>query len=138
MDAVLIVLQDFLGDSSGAAIWFVALAAAAAFALTLGLSAFVAGVIDPVRRRLGQLRTDVNSQTSTAASMADSLSNLANIVTPRSERERHRIDRMLLHAGYRTASARTLYFGVKALLIIILPLAVLLASPLLPKITTNQ
>ena len=138
MDAVLIALQDFLGDSSGAAIWFVALAAASAFALALGLSSLVAGAIDPVRRRLGQLHANGNSQTSTAASMADSLSNLANIVSPRSERERHRIDNMLMHAGYRTASARTLYFGVKALLIIVLPLIVLLASPLFPKLTTNQ
>ncbi|WP_157994430.1 type II secretion system F family protein [Peristeroidobacter agariperforans] len=45
---------------------------------------------------------------------------------------------MLVHAGYRSANARTLYYGTKALAITILPLTVLLASPLFPKISTNQ
>lgn len=138
MDAVLIALQDFLGDGGSAAILFIALAAAAVFALTMGLSAFVVGVLDPVRRRLGQLNAGANEQPSPAAAMADSLSNFAAIVMPRSERERQRIDRMFLHAGYRSTSARTLYFGVKALAIMILPLAVLFASPLFPALTTNK
>jgi tight adherence protein C len=138
MDAVLITLQDFLGDSGGAGILFMALAAAAAFALSMGLSAFVMGLIDPVRRRLGQLGSDANERPSVAATMAESLSNFAAFVTPRSNRERLRVERLLIHAGYRSPSARTLYYGVKALAVMILPMGVLLASPLLPTLTTNR
>jgi tight adherence protein C len=138
MDAVLIALVDFLGEGGSGAILFIALAAAAVFALTMGLSAFVVGLLDPVRRRLGQLNTGETGQPSAAAAMAESLSGLASVVMPRSERERQRVDRMLLHAGYRSTSARTLYYGVKALAIIILPVAVLFCSPLFPRLSTNQ
>lgn len=138
MDAVLIALQDFLGDSGGTGILFMALAAAAAFALTMGLSAFIVGLLDPVRRRLGQLGSADGERPSVATSMAANLSKYAALVTPRSDRERQRVQRLLVHAGYRSANARTLYYGVKALAVMILPLAVLVASPLFPKITTNQ
>jgi tight adherence protein C len=138
MDAILIALQDFLGDSGGAGILFMALAAAAAFALSMGLSAFVMGLIDPVRRRLGQLGSGTGERPSVAATMAESLSNFAAFATPRSDRERQRVERLLIHAGYRSPSARTLYYGVKALAVMILPMGVLLASPLLPRLTTNR
>ncbi len=115
-----------------------ALAAAAAFALSMGLSAFVMGLIDPVRRRLGQLGSGTNERPSVAATMAESLSNFAAFAMPRSDRERQRVERLLIHAGYRAPSARTLYYGVKALAVMILPMGVLLASPLLPRLTTNR
>ncbi len=138
MDAVLISLQDFLGDNGGAGILLIALAAAAAFALTMGVSAFVVGLLDPVRRRLGQLGSADGERPSVATSMAANMSSFAALVTPRSDRERKRVERLLVHAGYRSANARTLYYGTKALAITILPLTVLLASPLFPKISTNQ
>lgn len=138
MDAILIALQDFLGDSGGAGILFIACAAAAAFALSMGLSAFIMGLIDPVRRRLGLLGTDTGERPSAAATMAASLSNFAAIVTPRSDRERKRVEQLLIHAGYRSPSARTLYYGVKALAVMTLPIVVLVVSPLFPKLTTNQ
>lgn len=138
MDAVMIALQDFLGDSGGAGLLLMGLAAAAVFALTMGLSAFVLGLLDPVRRRLGRLGAGDDEQRSTAAAMANSLSNLAAMVKPRSSQERLRVDRMLTHAGYRSSNARTLYYGAKALTVMILPLLVLVASPLVPKLSTNQ
>jgi tight adherence protein C len=138
MDAVLNALQDFIGGGGNAALLFVALAAAAAFALTMGLSGIVAGLADPVRRRLGQLGSSEHQQGSHAAALADSLSKFAALIAPRGERERLRVERLLMHAGYRSASARTVYYGIKALAVMILPLLVLLASPLFPKLTTNQ
>lgn len=138
MDAILIAVQDFLGDSSGSGWLFIALAAAAAFALTMGLSTFVAALVDPVRRRLGQLNSGEATRPSVSAAFADSLSNFASIAAPRSERERLRVERMLIHAGYRSANARTLYYGVKALAVMVLPMLVLLASPLLPTIPTRK
>ena len=136
MDAVMNALLDFVGDSGGAGLLLMGLAAAAVFALTMGLSAFVAGLLDPVRRRLGRLSSE-SEQRTTSAAMADSLSNFASMVTPRSEKERLRVDRLLTHAGYRSANARTLYYGTKALAVMSLPLLVLFASPLAPQLSTN-
>lgn len=138
MDAVLNALQDFIGGGGNTALLFVALAAAAAFALTFGLSGIVTTLIDPVRRRLGQLGSSEHEQGSHTAALADSLSKFAALITPRSDRERLRIEKLLMYAGYRSASARTVYYGVKALAVMILPLLVLLASPLFPTLTTNK
>lgn len=138
MDAVLGALQDFIGDGSRSALLFIALAAVAAFALTMGFSAIVTGLLDPVRRRLGQLGPDEQTSAAATAALADSLNRFAAIITPRTERERLRVDRMLMHAGYRSANARTLYYGVKALVVIALPLLVLIASPMFPQLTTDQ
>lgn len=138
MDAVLSAVQDFIGEGGNTATFFIALAAAAVFALTMGLSAIATTLLDPVRRRLGQLNADEPTSGATTAALADSLSKFAALITPRTERDRLRVDRMLIQAGYRSANARTLYYGVKALAVIVLPLLVLLASPLLPQLTTDQ
>jgi tight adherence protein C len=138
MDAVLNTLQDFIGGGGNTALLFVALAAAAAFVLTLGLTGIVATLVDPVRRRLGQLGSGEHEQGSNAAALADSLSKFAALIAPRSDRERLRVEKLLIHAGYRSASARTVYYGIKALAVMILPLLVLLTSPMFPKLTANQ
>lgn len=49
MDPVLSVLQDFIGGGGNTAMIFIALAAAAVFAMTMGLSGIVSGLLDPVR-----------------------------------------------------------------------------------------
>lgn len=138
MDPVLSALQDFIANGGKGAMLFIALAAAAVFALTMGLSGIAAGLIDPVRRRLGQLSSGEHESGSTTAALADSLSKLAALIAPRTERERQRVDRLLMYAGYRSANARTLYFGVKALAVLILPLVVLFASPMFPNLPTNK
>jgi tight adherence protein C len=137
MDPVLSVLQEFIGDGGKTAMIFIALAAAAVFALTMGLSGIVSGLLDPVRRRLGQLSPERESG-ATSAALADSLSKFAAIIMPRTERERQRVDRLLMHAGYRSANARTIFYGIKALAVMILPLLVLFASPMFPNLTTNK
>jgi tight adherence protein C len=138
MDSVLPLLQDFVSHGGTGAMLFIALAAAAVFAMTMGLSGIAAGLLDPVRRRLGQLSADTRESATTTAALADSVRQFARLITPRSDRERLRVERLLMYAGYRSANARTLFYGVKALIVIILPMIVLLTSPLFPKLTTNQ
>jgi tight adherence protein C len=138
MDLILSVLQDFIGHGGNTAMLFIALAAAAVFALTMGLSGIVVGLLDPVRRRLGQLSGAEAEHNSNLAALAGGLSKFAALIAPRTERERVRVDRLLTYAGYRSTHARTLYYGIKALAVITLPLAFLFASPLFPKLSTNQ
>lgn len=138
MDPVLSALQDFIGHGGKGAMLFIALAAAAVFAMTMGLSGIAAGLLDPVRRRLGQLSSVEHASGSKTAALADGLSKFAALVAPRGERERQRVDRLLMYAGYRSEHARTVYFGIKALAVLILPLGVLVASPLFPNLTTNK
>jgi tight adherence protein C len=137
MDAILNIVQGFLGQSSTATLLFIVLAAGAGFALAMGVSAFAVGLFDPLRKRLGKVGADDDQMPVFADRMVENLRPLAAVVRPKSERERKRVERLLVHAGYRSANARTLYFGVKALAIVLLPCAVLVASPLFPSVTTT-
>jgi tight adherence protein C len=136
MDAILNIVQGFLGQSNTATLLFIVLAAGAGFALAMGVSAFAVGLFDPLRKRLGKVGADDDQAPVFADRMVENLRPLAAVVRPKSERERKRVERLLVHAGYRSANARTLYFGVKALAIVLLPCAVLVASPLFPSVTT--
>ena len=138
MDAILHTVQSFLGQSGAATSLFIVLAAGAGFALAMGMSAFAVGLFDPLRKRLGKVGTDDEQTPVFTDRVVENLRPLAAVIRPKSERERTRIERLLVHAGYRSANARTLYFGVKALAVILMPLAVLLASPLLPSVSTSR
>ena len=135
MDAILTTVQDALGNS---AVLFIALVAAAVFVLTLGMSSFAAALLDPVRRRVQQVSPDDALQASVSEGFAERLRPIAALIGPRRDQERRRVARLLVHAGYRSANAATLYYGAKGVGIVLLPLAVLLASPLFPTLTTQK
>ncbi|HEV8332833.1 MAG TPA: type II secretion system F family protein [Steroidobacteraceae bacterium] len=138
MDAILTTVQDALGSSSNSALLFIALVAGAVFVLTLGMSSFAAALLDPVRRRVQQVSPDDVRQASASDGLAERLRPLAALIGPRREQEQRRVTRLLIHAGYRSANAATLYYGAKGVAIVLLPLAVLLASPLFPTLTTQK
>ena len=135
MDAILTTVQAALGNS---ALLFIALVAGAVFVLTLGMSSFAAALLDPVRRRVQQVSPDDAQQASVSDGLAERLRPLAGLMGPRRDQERRRVARLLIHAGYRSANAATLYYGAKGVAIVLLPLAVLLASPLFPTLTTRK
>jgi tight adherence protein C len=68
------------------------------------------------------------------ASLATHLQPLAKLIAPKAGDSR--IQQLLVHAGYRGTHAATMYYGVKAALIMGLPLLLLLSAPLLPKLST--
>jgi tight adherence protein C len=138
MDAIVNIVQGFLGQSGAATSLFIVLAAGAGFALAMGVSAFAVGLFDPVRKRLGKVSAEDDQAPAFIERMVEKLRPLAAAIRPKNAREHKRIERLLVHAGYRSANARTLYFGVKALAIILLPCAVLLASPFLPSVSTTR
>ncbi|HKQ83507.1 MAG TPA: type II secretion system F family protein [Steroidobacteraceae bacterium] len=115
---------------------FIALAAGTVFALAMGISYFVLTAADPVRRRLGLLASANGEHGGSTSSLASRLRPLAKLIAPKQGVGGGRVERLLVQAGYRGPNAATVYFGMKAALIIALPLIVLLAAPLLPKVST--
>ncbi len=138
MDTILTIVQQALGASSHSATLFIVLVAGAVFVLTLGMSSFASLLLDPVRRRLQQVSPDSADRPSASDGLAARLRPLATLIGPRGERERRRVSHLLIHAGYRSANAATLYYGAKGIAIVLLPLAVLLASPLMPTLSVRQ
>ena len=137
MDAILTTLQTFIGGTSRDSWLFIALAAAAAFALTMGVSALVVGVSDPIRRRLETLAEGAAPE-SLGEILSQILRPLATVLIPREDWARKRVSRLLVHAGYRSPAAVTLFYGVKAIAIVLFPVVVLLSSPLLPQVPTTK
>jgi tight adherence protein C len=135
MDTLLGVLKSFVGG--GEAWWFIGLAAAAVFALSMGVIALAAGASDPIRRRLSQM-SEGPQEGSVAEMLTSLLRPLAAIVIPRKAWDRDRVSRLLVHAGYRSPSATTLFYGAKATAIAALPLIVMAMSPLIPQLSTAK
>jgi tight adherence protein C len=138
VDAIFSIVQQALGSSGSSATLFIVLIAGAVFVLTLGMSSFASVLFDPVRRRLQQVSPDNAHQASASDGLAARLRPLATLIGPRGEQEQRRVSRLLIHAGYRSANAATLYYGAKGVAIVLLPLAVLLASPLMPMLSIRQ
>src|SRR5688572_19738555 len=126
MDALLTTLQTFIGGTSGDSWLFIGLAAATAFALTMGVLALVVGVSDPIRRRLGHL-SDGAAPDSLGEVLSQVLRPLATVLIPRQDWARMRVTKLLVHAGYRSPTAVTLFYGVKVIVIVLLPVIVLLS-----------
>lgn len=140
MTTALQTLSDFLGGLQGTQLAFICLAAAAVFAFSLGVLAFLTAFSDPLRRRLDRVRvgsTPTQSR-SAGAGFADRLRPLAGFLMPKKEKELSRVSQLLIHAGYRSPYALSVYYGMKSLLIMALPLAVLVASPFFPRLTTER
>ncbi len=138
MPAIIASVAADLGRSRGTELAFIGLAAAAVFAFCLGLFALLTAVADPLRRRLDQVGRGLDEVRSQAPGLAERLRPLAKHLLPGKEKERSRVGRLLSHAGYRSAHALSAYYGVKALLMTGLPIAVLVASPFFPRLSTER
>ena len=134
MDVLLASLQGFFPNQHITELVFILLIATAAFVFALGAFAFVSAISDPLRRRLGEL-AGVHPSTSSGARFAEWLRPLARYATPRQERERSRVSRMLGYAGYRSAQAQSLFYATKAFFMLSFPIGVFFASPFFPKLS---
>jgi tight adherence protein C len=131
-------LAAYLGHSQGTELAFLGLAAAAVFAFCLGVFALLSAIADPVRRRLDQVARAQAQVRSRGPGIAERLRPLAALVLPSKEKERSRVAQLLSHAGYRSRTALSMFYGAKAFLMIVLPVAVLIASPFFPRLTTGR
>ncbi len=121
----------------GEQIIFVLLAAGAVFLFSLALLTLVSTASDPLRRRIDQL-TPPQAGPSLLDKLSAHIRPLATLVRPKREGEQSRVRQLLTHAGYRSASTLSTFYGTKALLMTALPLAVLFAWPWFPSISPGR
>lgn len=139
MQATFTALASSLGlGQGGSALLFIILVAVAVFVFCMGLSAFATAIAGPLRRRLDQVAQRTQESRAASASLAEQLQPFAAYLMPKREAERSRVGRLLMYAGHRSPSALLLFYASKALLMIGLPLAVLMASPFFPQVPTRM
>jgi tight adherence protein C len=132
-------LQVLLGDEATLrqiAVW---LSAASAFILVIGGATIALSYLDPVRKRVDSLAGDQpRKKDNPFFSFAASLGPLAAFILPQDELEKNKVMEQLFHAGYRSATALQIFYLVKTLLMISLPLAVIFGSRWVPDVNTGN
>jgi len=118
---------------------FAALVGLAVFAFGYSLSLIMEGFSDPLKRRGARLVVkDADAAAKRRAQrITKVLQPIAGYVLPKEEWEKSETQRKLVNAGYRSSQATTLFYTVRVLLLIALPLGVLFLSRLFPE-WTNQ
>ena len=125
-------------DASRAGLVWLLLAVGGAVCLfAYGISLFVAGATDPVRRRLAEV-TSVQGGLSPGLDLGWLVGPLASFVMPKGSAERDSTHAHLVHAGFRSPQALRNFYGLKFILAVALPLTVLVGARWLPQLTINM
>jgi len=107
----------------------------AAAALALGIVFIILGVADPVKRRLTHFHGSESLEEGRKVFNIETLLGpVTQYVLPSEEMERSRVVTKLTHAGYRAPNALQVFYAIKAVLAITIPVIVLVAAQFLPSI----
>jgi tight adherence protein C len=112
------------------------LSAATVFVLVLGVAVLLLNFFDPVRRRVGSVVGDAPEDERLLIKVATALGPVSTFVLPQVELERDKAMLKLSRAGFRSPMAMQVYYIIKTVLAIVLPLIVLLSASWLPRIET--
>ncbi len=127
-----------VSDESILAHLVVWLSAATVFVLVLGVAVLLLNFFDPVRRRVGSVVGDAPEDERLLIKVATALGPVSTFVLPQVELERDKAMLKLTRAGFRSPMAMQVYYLIKTVLAIILPLIVLLSASWLPRIETTN
>jgi tight adherence protein C len=123
----------FLADSPSALfddphtiqIGLAALLGVAVFALVMAVWLVVSGFLDPLRKRLRAVAGDARPKGArTADGVLRSAKALGEHLLPKDTKERTRIDTLMLNAGIRSPEANRLFYAVKLVGTLVLPIVV--------------
>ena len=138
MEAFFDLLASYSSDEVILRRILVALSAATIFVLGLGLTALLMNLVNPVRRRMGLVGETPQVKGRLLVRVATALGPVATYLLPRQEAERKKMTLQLFRAGFRSPQAQPAFYAIKSLLIVVLPLAVLLATRFFPGIETRS
>ena len=115
------------------------LAAISAFVLVLGSAIILNTWFNPVKRRVDALAgDDDDGGAAIMVRLAGAMGPVSSYVLPQDQDERNSVNLKLTRAGFRSPIAIQVFYFVKTLLIIGLPLLVLAAGTFLPDLSTKD
>ena len=139
MEALVSQLSSMISDTALLRQLVVWLSALSVFVLVLGGAALLIFYFDPLRRRLSALSgTPHKTQHMGSKAAASAVAPVAAFVLPQDELERNKVMMQLHRAGYRTATALQVFYLIKTLLILVLPLLVVVVGNFMPGTTTGN
>jgi tight adherence protein C len=138
MEALIDFLRTFASDEAGLRNTVVVVVAATIFVFGLGVSVLVAAFTNPVRRRLGLINARETTGGRLAIRIATAVGPVAAYVLPKEELERSKVQRDLYRAGIRSPQALQVYYAIKTLLALILPILVFAGARFFPEMQTQS
>ena len=138
MEALIDFLRTFASDEAGLRNTVVVVVAAAIFVFGLGVSVLVAAFTNPVRRRLGLINAREATDGRLAIRIATAVGPVAAYVLPKAELERSKVQRDLYRAGIRSPQALQVFYAIKTLLALILPILVFVGARFFPEMQTQS
>lgn len=138
MEALIDFLRTFVNDEAGLRNAVVVVVAATIFVFGLGISVLLAAFTNPVRRRLGLINERESQDGRLAIRIATAVGPVAAYVLPKEELERNKVQRNLIRAGMRSPQALQVFYAIKTLLAIVLPILVFVGARFFPDLQTGS
>ncbi|MGA0073500.1 MAG: type II secretion system F family protein [Steroidobacteraceae bacterium] len=131
--------SSMLNSASGQFV-FASLVGLAVFVFGYSLSLILEGFSDPLKKRVTRLAAQhVDSAAKRRAERVSKvLKPLADYVLPKQEWEKSQTQRRLVHAGYRSSQALTVFYASRVFLLVLLPLVVVVASRWVPEWSNRE
>ena len=137
MESFLDLMNSYLADEASFRRILVGVTALTIFILGLGLTVLIMNLTSPLRRRIGLAANEPPAKDRFLVRVSTALGPVASYVLPQKESERDNMTDQLISAGFRSPQALQVFYAVKSLLIVALPMVVLISSRWLPDWSTR-
>jgi tight adherence protein C len=138
MKPLLETFLNLMGNADAARNGAVVLLATAIFFVGMAVLLIVARRFDPQQRRLDKLMIHDTAQKSTMERWAEKMDKITHVFLPKNQvLQKSTLDR-LTYAGYRSRNSLAIYYFIRSLAIISLPVIVMLMYPLFPKVEPQK
>jgi tight adherence protein C len=139
----MLTLSTWISNPSTQQIMFVVTISGSIFAFALGMSYLVLGSSNPVRKRLKVIDSDQYDELDydpgrRRVNLDSVFGKAAQWLIPTSEIELTKTTKQLTYAGFRSPNALQTFYGIKAVLVVLLPAVVLFIVQWLPQVTGRQ
>ncbi len=139
MNTITHLLAQLPGALFNQRLLLVGTVALAVFLFIRGVMSIASWVADPARRRLEALDApNDHSGRAWAVTLSAAVQPFARYLMPRSSRERGTMQDKFMKAGFQSASAMPIFYGIKTLLAVAVFVAWMFAANFLPRLSSHQ
>ena len=142
MDSILQLLQPYFANEAALRLVITGMAGITFALLGLGIAYLFLNAVDPVQRRLGDIRGSALGDESAGGGLTLRINTLLGPVSqhvlPSEELERSSMLKKLTHAGFREPTALQTFYSIKTVLSLGLPILAFLVTRFFPDLTTTE
>lgn len=136
MEALIDFLRTFAADEASLRRAVVVIIAVTIFVFGLGVTALVGAFTNPVRRKLGLINERTPRDGWLTMNILTAVGPVSSYVLPKDEMERNKIQQKLIRAGIRSPQALQIFYAIKTLLIVVMPMLVFSGARFFPEMQT--